>query len=395
MRRSTIAAALMLVGCSSVAGSSVFKVSPPEDTGTTPDDASVDAGVEAETSTYSDASSDITDSTLSWPDTRCAILTEGCDGYGAAVDAPPYTGPKLYVSNNIKYVSSWNTGYTYGTYISSDQIGALVGDTILAGALPYDPDGIYFVFTSADVFVDGTGFCGYYCGWHNSEDISITDGGTKHVRYSFVGDTHACSFGTGFMSNSCAPFDGYKPAPNGDWSADGMTTIIAHELAEAATDPDPLTVPGWKDTWGWEVGDKCAWDYGDIYSTSVSAPYNVEFGGRPWLIQQMWELNGTASDHCSIDFDGGPGFSVSEAGTPTDLDGGYQAELWTPMRYLGGKVMSNPINVYFIWYGDWSEAGTKVSSILQDFINGIGTSTWWSIVTQYYLEPHPSDASAD
>jgi hypothetical protein len=32
---------------------------------------------------------------------------------------------------------------------------------------PIDPDGIYFVITTADVNVT-SGFCDFYCGWHSN-----------------------------------------------------------------------------------------------------------------------------------------------------------------------------------------------------------------------------------
>ena len=39
-----------------------------------------------------------------------------------------------------------------------------------------------------------------------------------------------------------------------------MASIIAHELEEATTDPDPLS--GWADSTGAENADKCAWTFG-------------------------------------------------------------------------------------------------------------------------------------
>ena len=47
-----------------------------------------------------------------------------------------------------------------------------------------------------------------------------------------------------------------------------MASIIAHELEEAATDPD---LNAWYDSRGDENADKCAWTFGTTYTAANGA----------------------------------------------------------------------------------------------------------------------------
>jgi hypothetical protein len=62
-----------------------------------------------------------------------------------------------------------------------------------------------------------------------------------------------------------------------------MASIIAHELEEAATDPD---LNAWYDSRGYENADKCAWTFGTESTASNGSKYNVTLGSRQYLIQQ-------------------------------------------------------------------------------------------------------------
>ena len=52
------------------------------------------------------------------------------------------------------------------------------------------------------------------------------------------------------------------------------------------------------------------------------------------------------------------------------------------INYHGGPVMHGTVNVYFIWYGDWS-GDAKANSILTDWANSIGGSPYENINTTY------------
>lgn len=51
------------------------------------------------------------------------------------------------------------------------------------------------------------------------------------------------------------------------------------------------------------------------------------------------------------------------------------------MDYNGGPIMSGNINVYLIWYGNWS--GDTATTILPDFMSHIGGSSYFNINTTY------------
>jgi Phosphate-induced protein 1 conserved region len=65
--------------------------------------------------------------------------------------------------------------------------------------------------------------------------------------------------------------------------------VIAHELAETASDPESNA---WYDDHkplGWENGDKCEGNFGtDVSTADNGSVYNVQLGGLNFLLQQNW-----------------------------------------------------------------------------------------------------------
>lgn len=184
------------------------------------------------------------------------INTTYTDGFGARVQ------------NKVSFGGDANDNYSLGTALTDNNIQQIVTNAISKG-LPKDPNGVYFVLTSADVN-ETSGFCTQYCGWHTHGSILGTD-----IKYSFVGNPDRCP-------SACAA---QTTSPNGNAGADGMASIIAHELEEATTDPD---LNAWYDTRGQENADKCAWTFGSTATLSSGAKYNMTLGSRNYLIQQNW-----------------------------------------------------------------------------------------------------------
>eukprot|EP00884_Botryococcus_braunii_P016225 jgi/Botrbrau1/3286/Bobra.174_1s0051.2 len=162
---------------------------------------------------------------------------------------------------------------------------------------PIDPNGIYFVITTADVN-ETSGFCDFYCGWHSNAAFH-----KQNIRYSFVGSPLQCPKG-------CMQLQ--KSSPNNIPEADGLVSILAHELIETVSDPDG---DAWYDAKGQENADKCAWNYGHIKQVG-NTYYNVgpwkcppDMGasdycindGRKWLIQTNW-VNDGDKGYCAANY---------------------------------------------------------------------------------------------
>jgi hypothetical protein len=180
-----------------------------------------------------------------------------------------YNGSNVHVSNSVSYMAEAFDRYSQGSNLSDTQVQAVVSNAISSHALPKDPNGVYFVLTSQDVN-ETSGFCTQYCGWHTHGTIAGLD-----VKYAFIGNPARCP-------SACAA---QTTSPNGNLGADGMASIIAHELEESVTDPD---LNAWYDTRGEENADKCAWTFGTTYIVGNGSYANMNLGGRDYLIQQNW-----------------------------------------------------------------------------------------------------------
>ena len=175
-----------------------------------------------------------------------------------------------HVANSVAFLGSTTDNYSQGAALSDAQVQLVVASAINGGQLPKDTAGVYFVLTSADVTAS-SGFCTQYCGWHTFGTI-----GGSNIKYAFVGNPDRCP--TACTAQSTV-------SPNGNIGADGMISIIAHELEETITDPN---LNAWFDGFGAENADKCAWTFGTTYTTTNGSTANMALGGRNYLIQRNW-----------------------------------------------------------------------------------------------------------
>jgi hypothetical protein len=193
-----------------------------------------------------------------------------------------YNGSNVHLLNEISFLGSTTDNYSQGTSLGDAQIQAIVSSAISSKRLPPDSNGVYFVLTSSDVS-ETSGFCNQYCGWHTHGTISGID-----IKYAFVGNPDRCP-------NACEAQT--ASSPNGNTGADGMVSVIAHELEEAASDPD---LNAWFDSRGEENADKCAWTFGTTYPVGNGSLANMKLGTRNFLIQQNWvNANG---GYCALQF---------------------------------------------------------------------------------------------
>eukprot|EP00271_Cylindrocystis_brebissonii_P002578 TRINITY_DN132_c0_g1_i1.p1 TRINITY_DN132_c0_g1~~TRINITY_DN132_c0_g1_i1.p1 ORF type:complete len:440 (-),score=33.51 TRINITY_DN132_c0_g1_i1:790-2109(-) len=206
-----------------------------------------------------------------------AIIRNFVNSLGTATSAGAwYSTLLLYSNSKGQYVTSAVS--VQGEYSDSYSQGSTLSDVwkVVQGALnnglPTDDNGVYFVLSSPDVS-EGTsksGFCNSYCGWHTASDNNIV--------YSFVGNPANCLGSCAFQSNG----------PNNDAGADGLISTLAHELAEAVTDP---LLDAWytSDSAGDEIADLCAWVTGSTSKASNGASYNVVGSSNmKFLVQELW-----------------------------------------------------------------------------------------------------------
>lgn len=235
-----------------------------------PDAADADASDDAD-STVSDADAEIADAGI--PD-----------------------GPYEHISGRVNFARSIYVGYPRGNRLIPGAVQGIVTDLLRAGDLPYDPSAIYYVMTSSDV-AEGdfrSQFCADYCGWHNGH---VIDGVT--IQYAMVGDPAACLEGCSLSTQFQEA--GIPKSPNDNWSADSMASVVIHELSEAMTDPQPYDAPAWLDSYQEsENGDMCAWRFDPTYPTLNGSRANTRFGGRDFLIQQMWVIDADGG-HCDLE----------------------------------------------------------------------------------------------
>ena len=216
--------------------------------------------------------------------TASAILTDFASNIGGShyfnINTSYYNGSNTHVSNAVSYAGSTTDNYSQGTSLSDAAVQAVVSSAILSKRLPLDTNAVYFVLTSADVN-ESSGFCTQYCGWHTHGTIAGSD-----IKYSFVGNPDRCPSACEFQTTG----------PNGNAGADGMASIIAHELEEAVTDPD---LNAWYDNRGFENADKCAWTFGNTFTVN-GALANMMLGSRYYLIQRNW-VNASGG-YCSLSY---------------------------------------------------------------------------------------------
>jgi hypothetical protein len=185
------------------------------------------------------------------------------------------------VENSVHYSGSVNDNYSRGANLNNGAVAAIVANAISNLGLPEDPNGVYFVLTSQDVKLGG--FCGSFCAWHTHGTIGGAD-----LKYAFVGNPDRCPSACEVQSSI---------SPNDNPGADGMADSIAHELEESVTDPD---FNAWYFNDGEENADKCAWTYGQTYTTGNGSTANMKLGGRDYLIQQNWVNQGAG--FCALSF---------------------------------------------------------------------------------------------
>lgn len=185
------------------------------------------------------------------------INTTYTGGNGSAVtEAVTYRG----------YYADAQNAPTGTTNVSDAEIQAEIERAMIQ--YPNDGKTIYIVFSAGSVNLGG-GFGTRYCAYHGNFASS-------HGDALFAVQPYDAAY-----PSSCT--SGLAPA-NGDPGADAEVSTLAHEIEEAASDPD---LNAWFDRRGYENADKCAWTWGNTFPTSKGVA-NVTLNGVSFLIQRNW-----------------------------------------------------------------------------------------------------------
>jgi len=178
------------------------------------------------------------------------------------------------IANVVNYTQYWanSTSAPSGTQSVSDaQMIAMLQSGFNSGALTYDPNTLYAIFTAGAVNLGG-GFGTQYCAYHTHGTVKINNV-SKTVLYAAMpynaAHASACSAGA---------------APNGDVGADAEVNTLVHEIEETTTD---MLGNAWFDNRGYENADKCAWNFGTTFPAGGSVA-NVVVGTKNFLVQQNW-----------------------------------------------------------------------------------------------------------
>ncbi|CAF4084090.1 unnamed protein product, partial [Rotaria sp. Silwood1] len=152
--------------------------------------------------------------------------------------------PQIFTEGPLGLGGIYVDNYSLGKTLNPGMVPQIVQNAIQNGNVQDYADSIYLVLGSGDVsesYDDSNSFCKPYCGYH--QYFTMND---KNYVYAYAGNpTTNCP--------SCIPTQNRRVSPSGQIAADGMLTSIAHEIAEAMSDPETQT---WRDKQGNENADK-------------------------------------------------------------------------------------------------------------------------------------------
>eukprot|EP01018_Ginkgo_biloba_P040910 Gb_37392 [translate_table: standard] len=203
------------------------------------------------------------------------------------------------ISRNVILGSERNDHYSHGNTLTRLTVQQVIKNavTALRHPLPVDAkNGLYLLLTTSDVMVQD--FCRAVCGFHYFTFPSIVG---YTLPYAWIGhsgkqcpDICAYPFALPSYMSGMKAFQ----APNGDAGIDGMISVIAHELAELASNP---LVNAWyageDPTSPTEIADLCEGVYGtggggsytgQVMNDESGASYNLNGIRRKFLVQWIW-----------------------------------------------------------------------------------------------------------
>jgi hypothetical protein len=187
-----------------------------------------------------------------------------------------YDGRRVPNAVNLMGVidDDWSLGKDVIWQDTNTAAVAIVSSAVARQKFPADPGAVFVVLVSgAQRAYDSP--CLQWCAWHDHMSLGVND-----IKIAMVWDPEDCP-------SNCTAYDTPDGGvtPNGDLAADGIVSLLAHEIDEAVTDPD---LDAWRNPNYAESADLCAWTFGTTYATDSGAQANMRLGDRDWLAQQNW-----------------------------------------------------------------------------------------------------------
>ncbi len=183
----------------------------------------------------------------------------------------------------------WSDGHGYSQCITNAQLLSEAASFATAHGLPtsdlahlyvfYLPEGVETCFTSTNGAGGGacsinaaSGFCGYHA---FAAPPLVAD-----MNYAVVDSPTGWTCSSDAGSNT-----GGNQTPNSNIAADTEISVTSHEVSETVTDPEGTA---WWDGVGNEIGDDCAYIYGDSQSFqgTSGALYDQQINGHRYFIQE-------------------------------------------------------------------------------------------------------------
>lgn len=199
------------------------------------------------------------------------------------------------LSNQFSYGTSYTVDSSSGSLWQGTSLDGTVGGTATNGVqkiiqsvlsaynVPTSTNNIYYLLTSSDITVSG--MYSSFCGWHSS--TAAWGSYSLGTQYGFIGDP--------IQGDGCNLPIQDSPSINGNFGADAMASVIAHELFETITDP---TGTGWYTGSYTEVADICNFTFGTTTNLG-GAHYNVTANGANYLLQEQWVNTGGGTGYCT------------------------------------------------------------------------------------------------
>ena len=179
------------------------------------------------------------------------------------------SGLQISISSSTSSAIASGTTLNFTNPTTDMVIAKAISNGAFGGTV--DTNGLYFLFTSSNIAVNGFNAAGGFCGYHgySGKDPAV-------FKYAFIGDP-SVNIGAGCAAQTTSPHD--------NAGADAMANVTAHELVEAVSDP---MLNAWYDSRNNENGDKCNFVFGTTSPESNASQSNVSIGGTRYLIQENW-----------------------------------------------------------------------------------------------------------